>query len=71
MAKRSTAHALDDGEKDTLLAEIAEIIVYPDVWLDTPNDRLGGQPPRALLSSENGREVLHSLVQSVKHGLFT
>jgi uncharacterized protein (DUF2384 family) len=58
-------------EEKALLEEIAEIVTYPDAWLDTPNDRLGGQPPRALLDSHKGREVLHSLVQSVKHGLFT
>lgn len=63
------AHALNDG--DPLLTEIAEIVRYPDAWLDTPNDRLGGQPPRVLLSSDGGREILHSLVQSVKHGMMT
>jgi len=68
--KRSSVHALDE-EKETLLAEIADIVLYPDAWLDTPNDRLGGEPPRALLDSDKGREILHSLVQSVKHGMVT
>lgn len=58
-------------ETDTLLIEIAEIVLYPDAWLDVPNDRLGGQPPRAFLDSKEGREILHSLVQSVKHGMVT
>ena len=37
-----------------LLFEISEIVLHPDAWLDTPNDRLGGQPPRALLGFEEG-----------------
>jgi uncharacterized protein (DUF2384 family) len=70
MMKRASMRALDE-EKDALLEEIAEIVPNPDTWLDIPNDRLGGQPPRTLLNSQKGRDVLHSLVQSVKHGLFT
>jgi len=69
MAKRAHARALD--EMDPLLTEIGEIVLYPDAWLDTPNDRLGGQPPRALLDSEEGREILHNLVQTVKYGMVT
>jgi len=60
-----------EGVRDPLLAEIAEIVLSPDAWLDTPNDRLGGQAPRALLDSERGREILQSLVRSVKHGMVT
>ncbi|PYQ58229.1 MAG: hypothetical protein DMF53_20810 [Acidobacteria bacterium] len=58
-------------KRDSLLEEIAEIVVDPDTWLDTPNSRLGGQPPRALLRSDQGREILRSLVQSVKFGMVT
>lgn len=46
-------------------------MLQPDAWLDTPNDRLGGQPPRALLGFEEGRELLYNLVQNVKHGMMT
>jgi hypothetical protein len=56
---------------DPLLSEIAEVVLYPDTWLDTPNDRLGGQSPRTLLSFEDGRELLYNLVQNVKHGMMT
>jgi hypothetical protein len=63
-------HAWDD-EHNSLLSEIAEIVLYPEAWLDTPNDRLGGQPPRALLDSDRGREVLHNLVATIKHGMIT
>jgi hypothetical protein len=56
---------------DPLLSEIAEVVLCPDAWLDTPNDRLGGQPPRTLLGFEEGRELLYNLVQNVKHGMMT
>jgi hypothetical protein len=69
MANRAHVRVLDDT--DPLLAEIGEIVLYPDAWLDTPNDRLGGQPPRALLDSDEGREILHNLVQTVKYGMVT
>jgi len=68
MARHARAQILDE---DPLLADIAQIVLYPEVWLDTPNDRLGGQPPRALLQTEAGREILYSLVQSVKYGMVT
>ncbi len=58
-------------EQDTLLTEIADIVQDPDLWLDTPNERFGGQRPRALLRSEKGRAILHDLVQAVKHGMVT
>jgi hypothetical protein len=70
MAKQDHARMLDDDD-DSLLTEIAEIVLYPDAWLDTPNDRLGGQPPRAFLGSGEGREILHNLAQTVKHGMVT
>ncbi|HEY0514963.1 MAG TPA: antitoxin Xre/MbcA/ParS toxin-binding domain-containing protein [Thermoanaerobaculia bacterium] len=70
MAKQAHARVLDE-DHDSLLTEIAEIVLYPNAWLDTPNDRLGGQPPRALLGSDEGREILHNLVQTVKHGMVT
>ena len=58
-------------EQDPLLAEIAEIVQHPEFWLDTPNDRFGGQTPRTLLQSEEGRAILQNLVQAVKHGMVT
>jgi len=54
-----------------VISEIAEVVLYPEIWLDTPNDRLGGQAPRALLKSEEGRDLLYNLVQNVKHGMMT
>jgi uncharacterized protein (DUF2384 family) len=70
MAKQAHARVVPE-EHDPLLTEVAEIVLYPEAWLDTPNDRLGGQPPRALLDSDEGRAILLDLVQAVKHGMVT
>lgn len=58
-------------ERDSLLEEIAEIVLDPDTWLDMPNSRLGGQQPRTLLDSDKGREVLRNLVRMVECGMVT
>ncbi len=48
--------------------ELGEIMTNPQEWLDTPNDRFEGRPPRALIhTSEEQR--LRDLIGSVKHGL--
>jgi len=70
MAHRARVH-MPTEVQDTLLTEIAEIVQDTDLWLDTPNERFGGQRPRALLRSEKGRAILHDLVQAVKHGMVT
>lgn len=60
------------GSQDPLLSEIAEVVLHPDLWLDAPNDRLGGLAPRTMLSSEAGRrQILRNLVQNVKQGMTT
>ena len=70
MAERTVARVLPE-ERDPLLAEIEEVVQHSDVWLDSPNTRLGGMRPRDLLNTEEGRDILHSIMQSVKYGLFT
>jgi len=67
---RNARKLVPDGS-DPLVADLAQIILYPDTWLDTPNDRFGGLPPRVLLQTERGREILQNLVQNVKYGMFT
>ncbi|MBW8879292.1 MAG: DUF2384 domain-containing protein [Acidobacteria bacterium] len=53
------------------MADIAKMVLDTDAWLDSPNYSLGGQRPRDLLQTENGRKVLHNLVEAVKHGMIT
>jgi uncharacterized protein (DUF2384 family) len=69
MAPHARAQALD--ENDTLLADIAKIVLDVDAWLDSPNYSLGGQRPRTLLQTEDGRWLVHNLVEAVKHGMIT
>jgi len=69
MARHARAQTLD--ESDALLADIAKMVLDTDAWLDSPNYSLGGQRPRDLLQTENGRKVLHNLVEAVKHGMIT
>ncbi|RMH23013.1 MAG: DUF2384 domain-containing protein [Acidobacteria bacterium] len=56
---------------EELMAEVAEVVQSPEVWLDTPNAQLGGIMPRAMLESAEGQEQLHNLVQMIKHGMFS
>jgi hypothetical protein len=69
MPVHAQTHTLD--ESDSLVADLATIIRYPEDWLDTPNDRFGGQPPRVLLQTAEGRAILYNLVQNVKYGMMT
>lgn len=70
MATRNHTGVLPE-ERDPLLLEIEEVVQHSDLWLDSPNTRLGGMRPRDLLKTVEGRGILHSIMQSVKYGLFT
>ncbi len=48
--------------------EVAEVIANAQEWLDTPNSRFEGRPPRALLHTDEERR-LREVIESVKHGL--
>ncbi len=50
--------------------ELEEVIANAQEWLDTPNARFEGHPPRVLLHPAEERR-LRELVESVKHGLMT
>jgi hypothetical protein len=48
--------------------EVAEVMANPEEWLDTPNERFEGRPPRALINT-NQEQRLRDLIGAVKHGL--
>ena len=58
-----------------LLADIELLI--PDwqerqTWLDTPNDRFGGETPRAVMESgAAGRQQMSDLLEAIKLGMTT
>ena len=63
--------ALPTTEKETdIVAELRGLLDNADAWLDTPNDRFGGRPPRELLGTEREQQ-LRDLVQGVKLGMHT
>jgi hypothetical protein len=53
-----------------ILKEISEIFEKPDIWLETENEQLGGQKPRALIDDGKG-QVVRDLIQSIKYGAVT
>lgn len=58
-------------EKDELRSEIADVVAEPESWLEEPNQLLGGQAPQKLMETPDGRDMLHNLVQEIKHGMVT
>jgi hypothetical protein len=58
--------------KKKLLKEVNDVVPRPELWLDLPNDRLGGRTPRAMIDgSDDERRLIHDLVEAVKHGMTT
>lgn len=53
--------------------EIADVILDPDLWIETPNDQLGGRKPIDLVNSadEAERQRVRDLIEAIKHGMFT
>jgi uncharacterized protein (DUF2384 family) len=48
--------------------EVEELVANAQEWLDTPNDRFEGRPPRSLLHTPEERR-LRELLDSIKHGM--
>lgn len=49
---------------------VRELIDEPDRWLDTKNDQLGGETPRALIGTPK-EPVLRNLLEAIQHGSFS
>jgi hypothetical protein len=65
---RVPASTLFDDETADVVHEVGTIIGNPDEWLDEPNDRFEGRPPRALINTDE-EQRLRDLIRAVKHGL--
>ena len=48
--------------------EVEELVANAQEWLDTPNDRFEGRPPRALLHTHE-EQRLREILDSIKHGM--
>lgn len=67
---RSTVNSLLPGEQEDIRQEVKTMIAEPAKWLDTPNDRLGGQKPGDLIGTER-EQLVRDLLRALKYGLFT
>ena len=62
--------ARDDDEVRDILRLIAEAAPFPNAWIDTPNDLLGGRRPCDLIGTVQEDRV-RELTRAIKHGMFT
>ncbi|MGH7170564.1 MAG: hypothetical protein ACRELF_10570 [Gemmataceae bacterium] len=49
---------------------VRELVDDPDQWLDTNNDQLGGEKPRALVGTPK-EAVLRNLLEAIRNGSFS
>lgn len=59
-----------DGEHRDVVEDVKGVVKDPDTWLDTPNDRLGGQKPRDLINTPDEIQLRY-LVRAIKSGGIT
>ena len=60
----------DPDETRDLRCLVAEVVSEPDIWMDTPNDQLGGKKPNDLVGTPSEPRV-RELVRSIKQGMPT
>ncbi|GAC1472354.1 MAG: hypothetical protein NVSMB9_19490 [Isosphaeraceae bacterium] len=66
---RATVQAeRDPDETSDLHTLIAEVVQDPEVWMDTPNDVLGGVKPNDLVGT-NHESRLRELARALKIGM--
>jgi hypothetical protein len=67
----ATNDHLLEGEEANIHEELKTIFRDPDVWLDQPNDQLGGIPPKHFLGSPETEKPLRDLLRAIKHRMST
>lgn len=66
---RSTLkHDSFSDQEPNIRDEINDIFEEPERWLETPNERLGGQKPQELIGTKNEWQ-LRQLTRMIKHGI--
>ena len=60
----------DPDETRDIRDLIAEVIPRPGVWMDTPNENLGGARPRELIGTDR-EDLVRGLARAIKHGMFS
>lgn len=51
----------------------SEVLEYPDVWMVTPNERLGFKRPDEVVTQygENGKKLVLSVIEAIREGVFS
>jgi uncharacterized protein (DUF2384 family) len=58
------------GEDPDIRKEVADLVVEPSEWLNTPNSCLGGEKPVDLIGT-NREQLLRDLLRAIKYGIPT
>ena len=61
---------LFENESPNIVKELGSVFLQPKLWLDTPNDALGGRKPRDLIATSD-EDLLRDFVRRIKHGMFS
>lgn len=65
-----TSKEKEDIER--LRNEASEVILDPDVWFRTPNERLGGHEPiEVAAQGDEGIRIVRDLIESIRYGIPT
>src|SRR5205085_5607469 len=62
--------AILEDESPNIIDDVRKVFPDPEAWLDAPNDSLGGEKPRDLISTEREREVRY-LIRGIEDGITT
>lgn len=66
----SSVSTLFPDETTDLTHEVAQVVAEPDIWLNTPNEALGGESPINLIGTPQ-EQRLRDLLRAIKHGMFS
>jgi hypothetical protein len=70
--RQAVQHSPSSGppSRSELEGEVAEVVMHPGLWLDTPNDLFGGRAPREFLDGgDEERALLHDVLQAARFGV--
>jgi hypothetical protein len=62
--------AILEDESPNIIDDVRKAFPDPDAWLESPNDSLGGEKPRDLISTEREAEVRY-LLRAIEDGITT
>jgi hypothetical protein len=69
-ASRRMPFAILEDESPNIIDDIRKVFPDSEAWLNTPNNSLGGEKPRDLISTDREREVRY-LLRGIEDGITT